>query len=398
MSMADSPAPLVSRVILHADMDAFFAAVEQLDHPQWRGCPVIVGAPPDRRGVVAAASYEARRFGVHSAMPSREAGRRCPHAVFTPPRGARYAEMSCQIMKIFDRFTPLVEPLSIDEAFLDVTGAQGLFGPGPAIAAAVKQTIREETGLTVSVGVAHNKFLAKLASDLEKPDGLTVVPADAAAVRAFLAPLPVTKIWGVGKKSAAVLAQHGIHTVGDLQRTLPASLRSWVGASTAAGLLELAVGRDERELELEREPKSMSREHTFAEDSCDYAQIRDILFDLTDDVARRLRAQNKFAGLAVLKIRWQGFETRTRQRPFLQPVHDDFSLRRMADALLQEETLDRPVRLIGFGAAQLCDASTDQLELFASPGQTERLQRLSAAVDQLRLRLGPQSIGRGRIR
>ena len=385
----------MSRSILHVDMDAFFASVEQLDHPEWRGRPVIVGSAPDARGVVAAASYEARRYGVHSAMPSREAGRRCPDGIFTPPRGARYAEVSSRIMAIFERFTPLVEPLSIDEAFLDVTGARGLFGDGPAIAARIKQTIREETGLTASVGVAGNKFLAKLASELEKPDGLTVVPDGDDAVRAFLAPLAVDRIWGVGAKRAAELARLGIRTVADLQRMEAAALARQVGVAAAAHLKALAFGLDARPVETGSETKSISREHTFDTDSRDVAAVRAVLLDLAEDVGRQLRGQGLLARLGVLKIRWAGFETRTRQRPFARAVDDDFALRRMADSLLAEADLTRPVRLIGFGTGNLTAQPEPQGDLFAALEGRQREVEVTRAVDALRQRLGPGSIRRG---
>ncbi|MDA0990535.1 MAG: DNA polymerase IV, partial [Verrucomicrobia bacterium] len=210
---------LAPRTFLHVDMDAFFAAIEQHDNPALRGKPVVVGGPADGRGVVAAASYEARGYGIHSAMPSREAKQRCPHAIFLPNNGKRYQDVSRQIFGIFDRFTPFVEALSIDEAFLDVTGVKHLFGPGPEVARQIKVAIHAETGLTASVGVAPNKFLAKLASDLEKPDGLTVVPNERPAIAAFLAPLEVGRIWGVGKVTGAKLATMGIRTIGQLQQT-----------------------------------------------------------------------------------------------------------------------------------------------------------------------------------
>jgi len=303
--------------------------------------------------------------------------------------------MSRQIMVIFERFTPLVEPLSIDEAFLDVTGSRTLFGDGPTIAARIKATIREETGLTASVGVAGNKFLAKLASELEKPDGLTVVPDGAEAVRDFLAPLPVDRIWGVGDKSAAVLARHGIRIVADLQRMDADALARHIGTAAAAHLKALAFGLDDRPVVLDSETKSISREHTFATDCRDVAAIRAVLLDLAEDVGRRLRGQGLYARLGILKIRWAGFETRTRQRPFPRTVADDFALRRMADALLDEADLTRPVRLIGFGAGHLTGQAESQGDLFATLEGREREVQVTRAVDALRQRLGPGSIRRG---
>ena len=385
----------MSRTFLHVDMDAFFAAVEQHDHPQWRGKPVVVGAGPNERGVVAAASYEARPYGIHSAMPSREAGRLCPHAVFVPPNGRRYEEVSRQIRAILERFTPLVEPVSIDEAFMDVTGVLRLFGDGREVARKIKAAIRSETGLTASVGVAPNKFLAKLASDLNKPDGLTVVPWSREEIVAFLAPMSISRIWGVGKVTQATLEQQGLRTMRDLQSVSESRLASIVGRSSARHLLALARGEDDRTIELENEEKSISREYTFSRDSTSREEIRRVLGDLVDDVGSQLRAAGKYAELGRLKLRWQGFKTITRQRLFARPVCDDFSLREMAEALFAAEELVKPVRLIGFGVSRLTASAQMQLTLFdARPGAEDRKERLSRAVDQLRRKLGPDSIGR----
>ena len=387
------------RTILHVDMDAFFASVEQLDHPELRGKPVVVGSPPDKRGVVSAASYEAREYGIHSAMPSREAGRRCPHAVFMPVNGKRYSEVSRHIQSIFLQFTPLVEPLSIDEAFLDVTGCRRLFGEGPEIGRKVKERVKKETGLTASVGVAANKFLAKLASDLEKPDGLTVVPRARREVKAFLAPLAVGKIWGVGKVTGESLARAGITRIGHLQEADEQELGRTIGRHAARHLMRLAWGEDERDLELEHEEKSISKEYTFDEDCRSPETVRRILGGLADDVGRRLRKGKKFAGQARLKLRWQGFKTITRQRMFSRPVCDDSNLRAMAEAILDAETLDQPVRLVGFGVSRLTDQPSQQLSLFDDPTMNDdRKERLSHAVDALKARLGSDSIGRASTR
>ncbi len=377
-------------------MDAFFTSVEQRDRPELRGKPVVVGAPPDQRGVVAAASYEARTFGVHSAMPSREAFRRCPQAVFLPPDGERYGEASRQIREIFERFTPLVEPLSVDEAFLDVTGVQHLFGNGEQIARQIKNTIRSETQLTASAGVAPNKFLAKLASDMDKPDGLTVVPTDPDAIAAFLAPLSVGRIWGVGKVTQAQLEKAGLNTIGQIQTMDLQRLVRILGEHGAARLYHLAFGRDDREVETEHEEKSISNEHTFTHDCRDYDEIRSVLMHLTDKVGRRLRASGKLAGLARLKLRWQGFETITRQRPMDPPACDDFTLRAMAGELLNNEALVKPVRLIGFGVSKLTTEAPSQLTLMMDEEKSrQRKERLSQAVDTLRETFGPGSIHRG---
>jgi DNA polymerase-4 len=382
------------RTILHADMDAFFAAVEQHDHPAYRGKPVVVGAPPDQRGVVAAASYEARRYGIHSAMPSREAGRRCPHAIFLRVNGARYRDVSHQVFAIFERFTPEIEPLSVDEAFLDVTGVRRLFGSGEEIARRIKAAVREETGLTVSVGVAGNKFLAKLASDLNKPDGLTIVPTSREAIVAFLAPLPVSRIWGVGKVTEQRLAGEGIHRIGQLQALSERALAEITGKHAARHLLRLAFGEDSRELEIEHVEKTMSREHTFTED-CESAEtVRGILTGLVEDVGGRLRAAGYYAGQVRLKLRWRGFETITRQRPLDPPLCDDFSLHRAACELLAQEDLTRPVRLVGFGVGRLQTAPQRQLSLFDGPGApSPKREALSRTVDRIRQEHGRSSIG-----
>jgi nucleotidyltransferase/DNA polymerase involved in DNA repair len=377
-------------------MDAFFTSVEQRDQPELLGKPVVVGSPPDQRGVVAAASYEARTFGIHSAMPSREAFRRCPHAVFLPPDGKRYGEASRQIREIFERFTPLVEPLSVDEAFLDVTGVTHLFGSGEQIASQIRDTIRDETRLTASAGVASNKFLAKLASDMDKPDGLTVVPTDPDEIAAFLAPLPVGRIWGVGKVTQKHLEQAGLHTIGQIQKMEPSHLSRILGERGASHLYRLAFGRDEREVETEREEKSISNEHTFTHDCSDYDEIRGVLLNLADKVGRRLRASDKLAGLARLKLRWQGFETITRQRPLNPPACDDFTLRAMATDLFDNEELVKPVRLIGFGVSDLATEAPAQLSLMMDDEKARRRnERLSHTVDTLRQTFGSNSIQRG---
>jgi DNA polymerase-4 len=389
----------MDKTFLHVDMDAFFASVEQRDNPVLRGRPVIVGAPPDQRGVVSAASYEARTFGVHSAMPSREAARLCPHAVFLPVNGARYHEVSQQVFRILESFTPLVEPVSIDEAFMDVTGVRQLFGSGPEVAAQVKKRIRRDLLLSASVGVAPNKFLAKIASDLNKPDGLTVVPRTQEGIRGFLAPLPVGRIWGVGKVMRRNLEEAGVSTIGHLQAVPVEQLARIVGRHAAAHLQRLAWGQDAREIELERDEKSISKEHTFPEDCRDPEVLRATLGGLVEDVGRRLRAGGRFAGLARLKLRWQDFKTITRQRPLAPACCDDISLREAAEELFLAERLVKPVRLIGFGVAQLTTHAPEQLSLFPEEGASrKKRESLSRAVDAIRDKLGEESIGSGRAR
>lgn len=379
-------------------MDAFFAAVEVHDHPELKGLPVVIGSPPDKRGVVSTCSYEARKFGIHSAMPSRTAFQRCPKAVFLPPNMRRYHEVSEQIMEIFRRFTPLVEPLSCDEAFLDVTGAYYLFGDGPTIAKKIKAAVKEETGLTCSVGVAPNLFLAKIASDLNKPDGLTVVPTDEKQIAAFLAPLPVKRMWGAGKKTQAIFEAHRIRTIGDLQTVDPAKLSAWVGENSAAAFRCLALGIDDRDVETESEEKSISNENTFDEDLTDPKEIEAALLDLTDKVGGRLRRAGLYAATAQIKVRWKDFSTITRQRRLDPPCCDDITLRETALELLRKETLHSPVRLIGFGVSNLRNTpDAPQLDLFASSAKqtSTKREQLSRAVDAIREKFGRSSIHRG---
>ncbi len=385
---------------LHVDMDAFFASVEQRDHPELRGKPVVVGAPPDQRGVVAAASYEARKYGIHSAMPSRTAKEKCPHAVFVSHNMANYKAVSRQIMRIFESYTPLVQPLSIDEAFLDVTGTLHLFGDGPAIAEKIRRDIKEQTQLTASVGVAPNMFLAKLASDMNKPDGLTVVPFDQPEIEAFLAPLPIGRMWGVGKVTQKKLLSLGLTTIGKLQQCDPKLLESAVGDRAAQVFLRLARGIDERGIETDTEEKSISNETTFKQDLRDRAEIEATYKKLIDKVAGRLRKAGYYAGTAHLKIRWSDFSTITRQTRFAIPSADDISLREAGMALLEQNLTDRPVRLIGFGVSGLTETDKTpalQLNLFETPdtAQHEKRDRLSRAADFIRRKYGTRSLRRG---
>jgi DNA polymerase-4 len=328
-------------------------------------------------------------------MPSREAGRRCPHAVFLPVNGRRYAEVSEQILGIMESFTPLVEPLSIDEAFLDVSGAHRMHGSGRQIAQKIRAAIREQTGLTASVGVAPNKFLAKLASELSKPDGLLVVPESPEAIVAFLAPLPVGRVWGVGKVTRQHLEAAGVRTIGDLQAIAIERLSGVVGRSAASALHHLAMGEDLREIELDREEKSLSREHTFPEDCRDGDAVEEQLIDLVEDVGTRLRLAGKYAAVAHLKLRWRDFTTITRQRTLEGVYCDDFTLREAALALFHAERLTAPVRLIGFGVSGLTDTVQRQLTLLdADPQRYERREQLSRAVDVLRKRYGDSAVGR----
>ncbi len=379
--------------ILHVDMDAFFASIEQRDNPSLRGKPVVVGAGPDERGVVSTASYEARKFGIHSAMPSREAGRLCPHAVFIRPDHARYSAVSRQIFEIFNRYTPFVEGLSCDEAFLDVGGSFRLFGEAAEIAEKIRCDIRRETGLTASVGVAANKFLAKLASDMHKPDGLTVVPADPDSIKAFLDPLPVRSVFGVGKTTAEALASAGIRTIFDVRNAPPGVLRRLLGAARAGILADLASGIDNRPVQTEREEKTISGEYTFPEDEPERETVRERLLEIASKVGRRIREAGKRAATGKIKIRWGDFSTATRQKRFPEPVCDDISFRRLASELFDSVYTGAPVRLIGFGVTDL-ESGPGEATLFASES-LKRRERLCAAVDCARRNLDGGSISFG---
>lgn len=384
----------LQRLILHVDMDAFFAAVEILDQPQLAGQPVIVGGSAARRGVVAAASYEARKFGVHSAMPTATAMRLCPHAVLLPARGDRYEEVSEQIMAILHEFTPLVEQTSVDEAFLDVTGSTALYGPGEQIAAAIKIRIRGETSLTCSIGVAPNKFLAKLGSDFNKPDGLTVIPAETAA--GFIAPLPASRIWGVGPRAVERLAALGIQTIGELARYSPQQLLAHFGQH-AGGLQALARGEDSSPVVTAHDPKSISRETTFAEFLSDREQMEATLLELADDVAARLRAAGLVAYTVTLKVRDETFATITRSHTLVEPADLGETLHEIAcDMLRQKVTLHgRKVRLLGIGAGGLREKSSIPPELFPDPRKA-KTRRVAETVDRIREKLGPGSVVRAR--
>lgn len=396
---APSEAPPGHGPILHLDMDAFYAAVEVLDFPELKGKPVVVGSPPDKRGVVSTASYEARRFGIHSAMPSRTAGKLCPHAVFRPVRMDRYVEVSHQVMSVVESFTPVVEQVSVDEAFLDVRGVMRRWKSGRALAEALKARIRQDIHLTCSVGVAPNKYLAKLASDLHKPDGLTVAPSDPADIPAFLAPLPVGRIWGVGKVTEARLAECGIMTMGDVQRMDPAVLRGYLGAHSAAHIHALAFGLDDRPVVTEYEAKSISSETTFDEDCTDMEVVRQVLVSLAEQVGARLRGESAHARVGHIKVRRGDFSTLTRQRPFTRVTRTDRDLVQCALHLWTVLRMQGPIRLIGFGVSGLGEGGVSQPELGLGPFTRDpdpvKAERLDGAVDAVRKRFGSEAIRRG---
>lgn len=363
---------MAERVIVHVDMDAFYASIEVRDNPAYRGQPVVVGAAPDRRGVVAACSYEARRFGVRSAMPSREAYERCPHAVFLPVDMAKYRAVSAELFDLLHTFTPQIEPVSIDEAFLDLTGSPSLAPrltgarqPGGSIleaAGGIKSRIGEALRLPVSVGVAPNKFLAKLASELAKPDGLREIRAEHAM--GVLAPLPVMVLWGVGEQTRQRLQTLGIRTVGDIQRTPVSVLRAALGFA-AEHLAQLSRGLDDRTVEVGRETKSVGREITFDQDVADRETLVRMLGALAEDVARSLRAERMRGSTVTLKLRYGNFQTLTRALTLPAATNSGGAVLRAALRLLDRlGTLSGPVRLIGISVSGLGGADITQLPLF----------------------------------
>jgi DNA polymerase-4 len=386
------------RVVLHADMDAFYASIEQRDHPELRGRPVAVGGD-GRRGVVAAASYEARRFGVHSAMSSVEARRRCPELVFVRGSMRRYAAESKRIFAIFGRFTPVVQGLSLDEAFLDLTGTERLWGPARGVGDALRRAVRDETDLAVSVGIAPVKMVAKIASDLAKPDGLLEVASD--AVRGFLEPLPVRRIWGVGPVAEQRLHAAGFTTIGDLVRCDAALLESRLGAWGLA-LARLGRGRDFSEVEPYRDAVSYSEENTFGDDVSAREVLEAALITHAESVARRLRRDRLRARTVVLKLKLarrvapgpRGYPLLTRRATLPEPSDDGAVLSRVAGQLLSRAALREPVRLLGVGATGLVSADTGQLALFAAPRDARR-ERLNRALDTITDRYGAGAIARG---
>ena len=381
----------MTRTILHVDMDAFFASVEIRDNPDLIGKPVIVGSGPQERGVVSAASYEARKFGVHSAMPSRTAYKLCPQGVFIHPNMQKYAAASKQIMVILETFTPLVQPVSIDEAFLDVTGTLNIFGDALTIAKRIKIAIREQTGLTASVGVAPNKFLAKVGSDLKKPDGLVVITEEDKVET--LAPLSVAKIWGVGKVTEKRLHEMGMQTIGDIQRLPIEELRRRFGNNLADHLHALALGEDERAVETGAEAKSIGSEYTFDVDTADIDKIKKSLLEQCDEVGTRLRQEHIAARTVQLKLRYADFTTITRRRTLDQPTQDEMLIYQVTCQLLSVEGIEgKRIRLIGVCGSNLVPPEI-QSDLFNR--LAEKRTRLSKAIDDLRGKLGPGAIKRG---
>jgi DNA polymerase-4 len=378
--------------ILHLDLDAFYASVEQREQPELRGRPVVVGGL-GARGVVAAASYEARRFGIHSAMPTARARRACPDAVFLPPRLDLYSEVSRSVMAILRAATPLVEPLSLDEAFLDVRGAQRLLGEGPEIAAMLRRRIRDELALTASVGVAATKMLAKIASDLAKPDGMLVV--EPGRELEFLEPLPVRRLWGVGPATQARLTRLGVETIGQLARIPEATLVQALGEANGRHLHRLAHNRDDRAVEPHREAKSIGHEETFAVDRTDRDALAQDVVRMADLVAARLRATGKVARTVQLKLRYSDFTTITRAHTLPGPTDLAATIAAESRALLDAADLGQGIRLLGVTAMSLeeFDGVQEQLD-FGGRGRAAGTDALERTLDAVRARFGDAAVGR----
>ncbi len=389
------------RAIIHVDMDAFYASVEQRDRPELRGKPVIVGGHPTR-GVVTAASYEVRPFGVRSAMPMSRAVKLAPHAIVVPPRFSAYAEASEHVFSIFESFTPLIEPLSLDEAFLDVTGSVGLFGPPWEIARRIRARIAEELGLPASAGIASVKFVAKIASDHAKPNGQFEVRAEETV--AFLAALPVSRLWGVGPKAEETLHRHGLRKVGDVAARDVRWLEERLGPG-GRHLWELANGLDDRAVVPDREAKSIGAEDTFEDDLVGLESLRPHVHAQALRVGRRLRKAGVKTRVVQLKVKYGDFELVTRRQTLEEPTDDGQTLYRAAVALFDRIDLSRTVRLTGVSAQDLGDPNAlaeRQLGLFdllaeaspqaPAPSATKRFEKLNAAMDRISARFGAGAI------
>ncbi|GMR21277.1 MAG: DNA polymerase IV [Gammaproteobacteria bacterium] len=379
-------------MILHVDMDAFYTSVEQRDQPELKGQPVVVGGHEDARGVVAAASYEARRYGIHSAMPSREARRRCPQLVMLAGRHAYYAEVSRSIHAIFHRYTPLVQPLSLDEAFLDVSESERLFGSAVEIGKRIRSQIRRELDLTASVGVAPNKFVAKIASDLNKPDAMVVVHES--DMQGFLDPLPVSRVWGVGKVTESKLRHAGIETIAQLRKQSEQTLQALMG-TWGLHIWRLAQGQDDSEVVPDYEARSLSHEVTFVEDVHDADVLHEQLVVLVESVAHRLRCLGKRGCTVQLKLRFPDFKTISRSRTLKTPTDITAELLHGAMSLLAAQAADikKGIRLLGMGVSNLgCEAV--QQDLFESENKLKQ-SHLDDISDTINQKFGNGALRRG---
>jgi DNA polymerase-4 len=377
--------------ILHVDMDAFYASVAERDDPSLRGKAVVVGA--GARGVVLSANYAARKYGIRAAMPVGRAKRMAPHAVFVTPDHQRYSEVSAKVMEIFDSFTPLVEPISLDEAFLDVTGARKLLGTGREIAVEIRRQVEASEGITCSVGIAPSKFIAKLASGHCKPNGILEIPAD--RILNFLHPLPVNAIWGVGPKTAETLERLGLRTVADIANLPRATLIRALGQASGASLYELAWGRDYRDVKPNEPDKSISAAETFAQDIDDPEEILREFLRLTEKAAARLRENDYYAKTISIKVRFADFSTISRSKTLPLPIDSTHDIYEIAKSLYLALNLDRArLRLVGISLDNLSEAAPEQLLL----GARERGWReADSAIDRAKLRFGGGSVRPGRL-
>lgn len=376
------------RWIMHVDMDAFYASIEQRDNPALRGMPVVVGGLMNR-GVVATASYEARQFGIHSAMSMKQARRLCPNGVFLPVRMSHYRRISHQIRLILSHYSPLIEPLALDEAFLDVSGMELKYPEITDIAKAVKEDIRRTTGLVASAGIGPNKFLAKLASDLQKPDGLVWIPYG--KEQEILAPLPVSRLWGVGKVTEDALKQAGFHTIGDISQAGPEALRPIVG-NQAVRIYELSLGKDKRPLEVSRRPQSVGNEHTYLHDLLTEAEVDEQFRLLANEVAWRLRQNHIMGRTITLKIRFASFQTITRSLTLDMGTCSEEQLYFAAKRLYNKRGQDNPIRLLGLTVSQLQPWQV-QGDLFSE--DVEMQEKVAEAIDKLQQRFGRKAIMKG---
>lgn len=372
-----------SRVIILIDADAFFAAIEQRDHPEYRGKPVIVGARPGTRGVVSTCSYEARKYGVRSAMPISQAYRLCPHGIYLPPNFKVYSEVSKAMFEICEKYTPIVEPVSIDEGYLDVTPSDGV-----SIARKIREEIRETLGITVTAGVSYCRYLAKMAAEENKPDGLGVVTRENALD--FLNDLPVGKLPGVGPRTVETLLQHGVRTCGDL-RTMPPAWFEKTFGKFGTRLYELAFGIDDTPVGVWRAAKSVSEETTFEEDQTDKEFLIAVLARLSQDVGFRLRESRYSARTVSIKVRYSNFDTITRAKSLPAPVSSDPDIFQAAKDLFEKLQSGRPVRLLGVGASNLSDQGVAQPMLLGG----KSWDKVSQAVDALRKKYGKKVINLG---
>lgn len=387
---------MASLIILHMDMDAFFASVEQMDNPSIRGKCVVVGGK-SQRGVVAAASYEARKFGVRSAMPIFQARQRCPELIIVPPRRKRYTELSGKVMSILRSFSPLVEQVSIDEAFVDVTGCRRLYGPGQQIARRIKDQIHDQAGLTCSIGVAPNKFLAKIASDLDKPDGLTVIEPQ--QVPAFIEKLPIGKVPGVGRRAQQVLSAMGIKTLGQVRR-YPHTLLTKKLGKFGHRLISLSKGEDDSAVVTHSDAKSISTETTLSENTVDRKLLADYLLSQSQSIARQLRRKKVRSRTITLKIKTSDFKLHSRSRTLAKPVQSAELIYQAAMELFNQFVLTKEVRLIGVGAGTLQSTSMPvQADLFPGKEQAkdQKWEKVDRVMDAVTERFGKQAVIRGRL-